>query len=875
MNGYNLWAVHAVNHMDAGVVPYNKGTVKGFVWNDLESDGNYDGLWQRNDKGVPDVEVTLQYRRNDKDSVPVPEIKEDPDAQPGNPDDDGSGADQPEEPKETTEAWLDGGKYFTVFTYEAEHFDLAKEFPDLTVDTDYFISGRYLFPLTQKAEDAMLPRAMEYRWAETKNKQDAADKRAEAVQAKAELRTAQEVQAALERDKSFLEKQRKEVQAQLDELMKNYGKLSTISQEHSIQVQLLNLQLSQLRTEKTNLDKELFELEREWNTKYGSGTPDSALSPEELKDKKELEAAIAAKKAEIAKKQKEIGNTEKLRDQYQTMWNQTEELLLKYTLEINKQNQTLVSIDLSLEENAESMVNALALVAEIQRRIEAAEREAERLENLAVQKPITTATYRTENDGKYIFEELPLIDDSMTPEDPRQGPLLYRVVVEKEANSEYSYHNAEENTHDGNDSDAGEILDETVYQKENLEALANKKYNAKSLGVSDPVQPVNLKEAGVAEGYSGKYQLIGPQDNVRVLDVGLLSYEKNVRIGDLVWNDSNRNHVQDAGERGVAGVEVTLYRYDAEAEYEYYPYQIIVDGGSLDKPDESSGAETGTPQKDPEAYMKPTVQVIKVENPQTVKGLWKPVVDANGDMTVTTDAKGRYSFTVPLADMANPIEPYQYRVMISQTGEKIYAWSDFEAADDDRVDSDVIPSSDFIDTGTGRMGVNASGELEVTGIYDSLGKEIMPKDAAAPEASPMGRVVGMLTSHYHDSISNIFDIYNPPEDTSSMPGVDLTKRVYFRFGQSDLTKDAGIDLHTPVRPPGTEIPDTPTPGGGGDGGGSGLIPPIPQTGGTMAVFILLLAALLAMVGYLLTGKKKQEEDEEEEKGTPGQNAGQG
>ncbi len=256
------------------------------------------------------------------------------------------------------------------------------------------------------------------------------------------------------------------------------------------------------------------------------------------------------------------------------------------------------------------------------------------------------------------------------------------------------------------------------------------------------------------------------------------------------------------------------------------------------------------------------------------------MVDANGDMTVITDAKGHYSFTVPLADMANPIEPYQYRVMISQTGEKIYAWSDFEAADDDRVDSDVIPSSDFIDTGTGRMGVNASGELEVTGIYDSLGKEIMPKDAAAPEASPMGRVVGMLTSHYHDSISNIFDIYNPPEDTSSMPGVDLTKRVYFRFGQSDLTKDAGIDLKTPVKPPETEIPDTPVPGdggsgNGGDGGGGGLIPPIPQTGGTMAVFILLLAALLAMVGYLLTGKKKQEEDEEEEKGTPGQNAGQG
>jgi hypothetical protein len=44
----------------------------------------------------------------------------------------------------------------------------------------------------------------------------------------------------------------------------------------------------------------------------------------------------------------------------------------------------------------------------------------------------------------------------------------------------------------------------------------------------------------------------------RTWDLGILSLTK-ASIGDFVWNDLNRNGVQDAGEPGVAGITVTLY----------------------------------------------------------------------------------------------------------------------------------------------------------------------------------------------------------------------------------------------------------------------------------------------------------------------------
>jgi hypothetical protein len=49
---------------------------------------------------------------------------------------------------------------------------------------------------------------------------------------------------------------------------------------------------------------------------------------------------------------------------------------------------------------------------------------------------------------------------------------------------------------------------------------------------------------------------LGPGDrSVRSIDAGLLAPPD--KLGDLVWNDTNRNGLQDAGEPGVAGVVVT------------------------------------------------------------------------------------------------------------------------------------------------------------------------------------------------------------------------------------------------------------------------------------------------------------------------------
>jgi len=57
-----------------------------------------------------------------------------------------------------------------------------------------------------------------------------------------------------------------------------------------------------------------------------------------------------------------------------------------------------------------------------------------------------------------------------------------------------------------------------------------------------------------ATGKSGSVTLTAGQSNTTV-DAGLYKFAE---LGDVVWNDTNRNGVQDAGETGRAGVKVTL-----------------------------------------------------------------------------------------------------------------------------------------------------------------------------------------------------------------------------------------------------------------------------------------------------------------------------
>ncbi|WP_333600546.1 SdrD B-like domain-containing protein, partial [Flavobacterium sp.] len=58
-----------------------------------------------------------------------------------------------------------------------------------------------------------------------------------------------------------------------------------------------------------------------------------------------------------------------------------------------------------------------------------------------------------------------------------------------------------------------------------------------------------------ASGNSATFTLVSGQSNPTI-DAGLF---QQASLGDFVWNDTNNNGVQDAGEPGIAGVTVTLY----------------------------------------------------------------------------------------------------------------------------------------------------------------------------------------------------------------------------------------------------------------------------------------------------------------------------
>jgi protocatechuate 3,4-dioxygenase beta subunit len=55
-------------------------------------------------------------------------------------------------------------------------------------------------------------------------------------------------------------------------------------------------------------------------------------------------------------------------------------------------------------------------------------------------------------------------------------------------------------------------------------------------------------------------------DNISFIDAGLVPKDPNTgMIGDFVWNDANKNGVQDCGENGICGVTVELHKADGGA----------------------------------------------------------------------------------------------------------------------------------------------------------------------------------------------------------------------------------------------------------------------------------------------------------------------
>lgn len=71
----------------------------------------------------------------------------------------------------------------------------------------------------------------------------------------------------------------------------------------------------------------------------------------------------------------------------------------------------------------------------------------------------------------------------------------------------------------------------------------------------------NNSDADIVTGKTGTITLTSAAPNVTYVDAGAY-YTAETKIGDRVWNDLNKNGVQDAGEPGIAGITVMLYKSD-------------------------------------------------------------------------------------------------------------------------------------------------------------------------------------------------------------------------------------------------------------------------------------------------------------------------
>lgn len=137
---YDYDAQKTIEHVDAGLTPYAKGSVNGIVWNDAQmvnGKADYDGIRKNGDKGIEDVRVTLQYRIGDVDyaSKSEADYMEDKDSD-----------------YSRNGTMIPDGTYVDLFTFNPDEY---QPWEDETGEA-YWISGKYILPRTLEAEERFL-----------------------------------------------------------------------------------------------------------------------------------------------------------------------------------------------------------------------------------------------------------------------------------------------------------------------------------------------------------------------------------------------------------------------------------------------------------------------------------------------------------------------------------------------------------------------------------------------------------------------------------------------------------------------------------------------------------------------------------------------
>jgi uncharacterized repeat protein (TIGR01451 family) len=226
-------------------------------------------------------------------------------------------------------------------------------------------------------------------------------------------------------------------------------------------------------------------------------------------------------------------------------------------------------------------------------------------------------------------------------------------------------------------------------------------------------------------------------------------FYKLASLGDYVWEDTDADGVQDAGESGIAGVTVKLYKADntlagttTTAGDGSYAFNDLVPGDYYVEFIKPSGFDKASPST-PSAASDPTdsdadetsgltdiTTLVSGENDPTwdagfyklaslgdfvwwdldedgvqdagepgIEGVTVTLKDDNGDTvaTTTTDANGAYSFT--------DLEPGDYTVVFDEPSTD-WTISPKDNAGDDVIDSDADPNTGETDTVTLTSGEN-------------------------------------------------------------------------------------------------------------------------------------------------------------------------
>ena len=788
---------HSIDHIDVGLIPYAKGTVKGIVWNDAKKslgritwdgirDDFRDGMQHELEPRIKDVPVLLQYS-NDR-----------------------------------------GSSFLNVYWYDPVHQLVDPANPN------YWISGNYLIPMNEDGENALAAMAdgdvtrRENDLKTLKMKQtELAEKESKLAEALGVLQEknaeADAIQVEIDERKARYAEE-KSLQAEADsEAAKFQKRADDLDKEISAKQDELDAleavdEADQDKDAIKRLTEEIAKLTEEQAKESSYATEKSLEANEHDENAKELEIQIDEKRNEWTAKQSEIND------------------------------QNLVVKDIRNE------------VSDIEKQIEEARTAAATVYmSLAMVKTDADGEYAFDN--LPMFDERnPLIPADGNWEnftDPT--PFRYRILVDKTDRTDMDNDAAFTTFHVSGadpdwDSDV-EVLKEDDFSKEGLSRLGISREN---LGVSDSFAFMERNE-NMVNSYDGHFHVRMDRDEPNEVtkmrlakrDAGLILIENKVIIGDYVWNDANRDGKQQSGEKAIPNAKVILYRYDPDPKDEngdedkdayYYTYELVDDVPMASPSKASPSIATSSDQK---SDLKNTgnawidkdrtpgsniglsgSQKIRITGVQK-RGIWKICRDLNGNYMQTTGADGRYEFTVAVVNRKaeNPEDRlYRYRVKIIQPDEQeTMIWSDLRTGGK-HLDSDIVPSNAFMDLRVSAVDKMFGGpvpegtELEIPGIYD-------PGNLNMSLMSGLGDVNGMVnTRSYRIGISSEFTIY---KETAVQILVSAVRRLArasvssdwmpdLRYIKDDLTVDAGMFAQ--------DKPDEPQPnrpGGHGGHGGSG------------------------------------------------------